>query len=144
MLFLGEYKVTFTGKGRIVIPKKIREALGKTNTFTLTKGFDRCLSGFRNEEWEKGANDLMGTSLLEMQKVEMKRHLFSSAMVCEIDDQGRVVIPKNLLDYGDLEGNELILIGVGTYFEIWNPDKWVQYSKNIEKNIKYLAKSNKV
>jgi len=137
MLFLGEYRVNFTSSGRIVIPKKIREALGKTKTLTLTKGFDPCLSGFRNEDWEKSAYELMGISVLEMKKIEIKRHLFSSASVLEIDDQGRVVIPKNLLEYADLiNKNEAILIGVGTYFEIWAVERWEKYQKEIEKNIK--------
>lgn len=139
MLFLGEYRVTFTGSGRIVIPKKIRETLGKAKTFTLTKGFDKCLSGFRNEEWEKGAEELMNPSLLEMQKVEMKRHLFSSATIVDIDEQGRIVIPKNLLRYAELNKKEVMLVGVGTYFEIWNVEKWSKYLIVVEKNIKHLS-----
>jgi len=139
MLFLGEYRLAFTGQGRIVIPKKIREALGKAKTFTLTKGFDKCLSGFRNEEWEKGAQELMSPSLLEMQKVEMKRHLFSSATMVDIDEQGRIVMPKNLLEYAELNEKEVILVGVGTYFEIWNVEKWSKYMNNVEKNIKNLT-----
>lgn len=139
MLFLGEYRVNFTGKGRVVIPKKIRQALGKTKTFTLTKGFERCLAGFRNEEWEQETLKLMSGSALEMQRSEIKRHLFSSANVVEIDDQGRVVVPKNLLDYAHLTGKDVILIGVGTYFEVWNAVDWREYSKKIEKNIKNYA-----
>ncbi len=135
MLFLGEYRVNFSGQGRIIVPKKIREALGKIKTFTLTKGFERCLSGFRNEEWEKGAADLMGTSVLEMQKSDMKRHLFSGASVIEIDEQGRVIIPRNLIEYAGLTGAEAIIIGVGTYFEVWEPEKWKEYSEHVEKNI---------
>jgi len=140
MLFLGEFRVNFTGKGRIVIPKKIREALGKVQSFTLTKGFDRCLSGFRNSDWEKGTVELMSDSILEMKKTEMKRHLFSSATTIEIDDQGRIVIPKNLLEYGELDKNEVVLIGVGTYFEIWNQEKWQKYISDVSKNIKDFAK----
>jgi len=139
MLFLGEYQVVFTGNGRIVIPKKIREALGDTRTFTLTKGFDQCLSGFRNEDWEKGTQELMGPSVLEMKKMEMKRHLFSSAVVLEIDDQGRIVIPKHLIEYADLNGKDVVIIGVGTYFEIWNTEKWKQYVKDNEKNIRNIV-----
>jgi len=137
MLFFGEYEVNITLGGRIVIPKKIREALGKTKSFTLTKGFDPCLSGFRNEDWEKNVYELMGVSVLEMRKMEIKRHLFSSAAVLEMDEQGRVVIPKNLLIYANLlNKNEAVFIGVGTYFEIWANDKWKTYQKEIEKNIK--------
>ena len=141
MLFLGEYQVNFTGKGRIVIPKKIREVFGDSRTLTLTKGFDQCLSGFKNEDWEKSATELMSNSVLEMQKIEMKRHLFSSAISLEIDDQGRIVIPKNLLDYAGLTDQEAILIGVGTYFEIWSVSKWQEYSKEVGKNIKNLTQS---
>ncbi len=140
MLFVGEYRVVFTGAGRIVIPKKIRDALGSGQTFTLTKAFDRCLSGFRNEDWEKGTQELMGQSLLEMKKVEMKRHLFSSAALIDIDEQGRVVIPKNLLEYAGLSGKEVVIIGVGSYFELWEPERWTSYSKNVEENIKTFAK----
>jgi MraZ protein len=136
MLFLGEYRVNFSGQGRVVVPKKIREALGKTKTFTLTKGFDRCLSGFRNEDWEKETVKLMGNVAMEQQTAEAKRHFFSSAVVIEVDEQGRIVIPKNLLDYADLKGKDVVMIGVGTYFEAWNTDAWTQYSKEIEKKIK--------
>lgn len=139
MLFLGEFRVNFSGQGRFIIPKKVREALGKTKTFTLTKGFDRCLSGFRNEDWEKETVKLMGNTALEMQTAEMKRHFFSSAVILEIDDQGRVVVPKNLLDYANLKGKDVVMIGVGTYFEVWNTEQWIEYSKKIEKNIKTYA-----
>lgn len=132
--------MNFSGQGRIVIPKKIREALGSIETFTLTKGFDRCLSGYRNNEWEKGAENLVGPSILEAQKVEMKRHLFSSASTIDIDDQGRIIIPKTLFEYAGLHGEDVIIIGVGSYFEIWNPVRWSEYSLNIEKNIKSYAK----
>jgi MraZ protein len=55
----------------------------------------------------------------------------------EIDDQGRVVIPKNLLLYANLTNqNEAIFIGVGTYFEVWSVNQWEKYQKEIEKNIK--------
>lgn len=139
MLFVGEYQVVFSGSGRIVIPKKIREALGDVRSFTLTKGFDQCLSGWRNKDWEKGTQELMGPSVLEMRKVEMKRHLFSGAIVLEIDDQGRVVIPKHLIKYADLQGNDVVIIGVGAFFEVWNTDKWKLYVKNNEKNISNIA-----
>jgi MraZ protein len=131
MFFVGEYRVTFSGQGRIIIPKKIREALGTSKTFTLTKGFDSCLSGFRNADWEKAANELLNQSTLENRKEETKRHLFSSSAIMEIDVQGRFVIPKNLLDYAQLTASATI-IGAGDHFEIWQPKKWDEYIKKIK------------
>ena len=132
MFFLGEYRVTFTGQGRIIIPKKIREALGTEKTFTLTKGLDSCLSGFRNNDWEKAAKELLNASPLEMQKAETKRHLFSSAIIVEIDDQCRFVITKTLLSYAGLT-SEAVIIGVGDHFEVWQPQRWQEYQKKLEK-----------
>ncbi len=132
MLFVGEYRITFTGQSRIIIPKKIREALDNGKTFTLTKGLDSCLSGFRNSDWEMAAKELLSPSPLEMQKAEVKRHLFSSATILEIDDQGRIVIPKTLLDYAGLVNNAVI-IGVGDHFEIWQPQRWDKYQKKLDK-----------
>ena len=131
VFFVGEYRVTFSGQGRIIIPKKIREALGTSKTFTLTKGFDGCLSGFRNTDWEKAANELISQSSLEEQKSETKRHLFSSAAIIEIDNQGRFVIPKVLLDYASLKNNATI-IGVGDHFEVWESNKWNESIKKIK------------
>ncbi len=134
MFFLGEYRVTFTGQGRIIIPKKIREALGTEKTFTLTKGLDGCLSGFRNGDWEKAAKELLNASPLEMHKAETKRHLFSSAIIVEIDDQGRFVITKSLLSYARLT-NKAVIIGVGDHFEVWEPKKWEDYQKKMNNKI---------
>ena len=130
MFFVGEYRVSFSGQGRIIIPKKIREALGTSKTFTLTKGYDSCLSGFRNADWERAAKELISQSSLEVQKAELKRHLFSSAAIVEIDVQGRFVIPKNLLDYAGLK-NKAAIIGGGDRFEVWEPNKWDDYIKKI-------------
>lgn len=141
MLFLGEFEVSFTGQGRILIPKKIREALGETKSLVLTKGFDICLAGFRTTDWENGAQALMTPSLLEMDKIEIKRHLFSSAAQLDIDEQGRIVIPKSLLSYADLMKKEVLIIGVGTHFEIWNREKWNEYQKTTQQIIKNLPKN---
>ncbi|OGK14728.1 division/cell wall cluster transcriptional repressor MraZ [Candidatus Roizmanbacteria bacterium RIFCSPHIGHO2_02_FULL_37_15] len=131
MFFVGEYRVTFSGQGRIIIPKKIREALGKGKTFTLTKGFDNCLSGYRNKDWEKAAQELISQSSLEVRKSETKRFLFSSAAIVEIDNQGRFVTPKNLLDYAGLN-NKAVIIGVGDHFEVWESIRWDEYIKKVK------------
>lgn len=141
MLFLGEFEVNFTGKGRISIPKKIREALGKEQ-LVLTKGFNRNLTGYRLKDWESSAQTLLSPSIFSMDKLDVKRHLFSSAAVLEIDDQGRIIVPKNLLNYGDLNEKTIVIIGAGTNFEMWNKKEWEQYRSKTEKSINELAKES--
>jgi len=130
MVFFGEYTVSFSAPGRIVLPKKLRELL-KGDVFILTKGFDTCLSGYDKEDWEIRAKALLDVSLLEKENLEKRRFLFSSIVYLEIDDQGRFVIPRNLLSYAGIS-EKVSIIGVGDHFEIWNQDKWEKYSKDIK------------
>jgi len=126
MVFFGEYQINFSGSGRLLLPKKVRELL-KGNTFILTKGFGNCLSGYDKDDWEKRASELLNPSLLQPTDMENRRYIFSSLVYLEIDDQGRFVVPKNLLEYGQLM-EKVIIIGVGDHFEIWDEKKWKNYA----------------
>ncbi len=127
MVFFGEYQLSFTSANRLVLPKRIRELL-KGNIFILTKGFDFCLAGYDKEDWETRANALFGTSLLDKENLAKQRLLFSSTSYLEIDDQGRFVIPKNLIEYANLK-KDVVILGVGDHFEIWSLENWKKYEK---------------
>ncbi|MGB9883394.1 MAG: division/cell wall cluster transcriptional repressor MraZ [Microgenomates group bacterium] len=127
MVFFGEYQLSFTSANRLVLPKRIRELL-KGNTFILTKGFDFCLAGYDKEDWETRANALFRTSLLDKENLAKQRLLFSSISYLEIDDQGRFVIPKNLIEYANLK-KDVVILGVGDHFEIWSQENWKKYAK---------------
>lgn len=130
MVFFGEYQISFSGSGRLLLPKKVRELL-KGNTFILTKGFGNCLSGYDKDDWEKRASELLNPSLLQPTDMDNRRYVFSSLVYLEIDEQGRFVIPKNLLEYSNLS-NKVVIIGVGDHFEIWDMDKWETYKLKIK------------
>ncbi len=127
MVFFGEYLVSFTAPGRIVLPKKIRSLI-KGEDFILSKGFDNCLAGYDRSEWEFKTRDLAQVSLLDRANLAQRRFVFSSADLAEIDDQGRFVIPKQMLEFADLNSKAMI-VGVGDHFEIWNQQKWVNELK---------------
>lgn len=131
MVFFGEYQVNLSGAGRFLLPKRIRELL-KGNTFILTKGFDNSLAGYDKEDWEKRASDLLNPSILQPTDLKERREIFSALTYLEIDEQGRFVIPKNLLNYSGLK-DEAVIIGVGDHFEIWSNEKWKEYNKRIKK-----------
>lgn len=132
MVFFGEYHVSFTGNGRLVLPKKIRELL-KGDVFILSKGYDQCLTGYDKEEWEQRAQSVLGaSSLLEQENISKKRFLFASTTYVEIDDQGRFVIPKGLLEFAHLAELKAVIVGVGDHFEIWDEKKWELYLKTVK------------
>ena len=126
MVFFGEYQINFSGSGRLLLPKKVRELL-KGNTFILTKGFGDCLAGYDKDDWEKRASELLNPSLLQPTDMDNRRYIFSSLVYLEIDEQGRFVVPKNLLEYGRLK-EKITVIGVGDHFEIWDEKNWKKYA----------------
>lgn len=132
MVFYGEYLVSSSGANRFVLPKKIRELL-KGDIFILTKGFDFCLNGYDREDWEKRINNLFFQPLISKEQLEKQRFIFSSMSYTEIDNQGRFVIPKSLLQFSSIK-DKAIIIGVGDHFEIWNENKWRQYEKKLFPN----------
>ncbi len=135
MVFFGEYQLSITAPGRLVLPKKIR-GLIRGNIFVLTKGFTKCLFGYDKDNWEERAKTLMSDVLTNKENLEQKRLIFASSHYLEIDEQGRFLLPKNLILYADLK-DKATIIGVGDHFEIWDQEKWEIYKKQIEKSEGY-------
>ncbi len=128
-MFLGEYITRFSGKGRVILPKKMREEiLGKE--IVLTRGFERCIFGFDIRVWKKEAEKQLEISATEERARYLRRYLFSSSEPVELDSQGRIVIPSALLTFAKLF-DDVVIIGAGDHFEIWNKSNWGKHIKEI-------------
>ncbi len=129
-MFLGEYKHTLTKGNRLVLPSKIRgEIVGKE--IILTRGFENCILGYQKSTFEKMAESELAKPVSETEARKIRRQLFSGAILTEIDNQGRVVVPKNLLEYAKIK-TEILIIGTGDHFELWEEKVWVDYLGKIE------------
>ena len=120
-MFIGEYNHTLDAKGRLIVPSKLRESLGER--FFLTKGLDGCLSVYPQEEWETFTNKIHELPMTNKDARKFSRFFLAGASECEIDKQGRILIPANLREFAKLE-KEAVLVGVSNRIEIWNRDKW--------------------
>ena len=120
-MFIGEYNHTLDAKGRLIVPSKLRESLGER--FFLTKGLDGCLSVYPQEEWETFTNKIHELPMTNKDDRKFSRFFLAGASECEIDKQGRILIPANLREFAKLE-KEAVLVGVSNRIEIWNRDKW--------------------
>jgi MraZ protein len=131
MLFWGESEHTLDPNGRVIIPTKYRFSLGET--FVIAKGHGKCLRIF-TQDWiakVKGKADKIGDPLADLfdpEKLRLSRFLGSQMVEAKTDAQCRVVIPQKFRDLAEI-GNSLVLIGVGDWIEIWNPDNWKTYSE---------------
>ena len=129
-MLMGEYSHSLDTKGRLIMPAKLRQDIGEK--FILTKGLDGCLFAFSQTEWNNFEEKLKNLPLSDKNARNFVRFFLSGATECEIDKQGRFLIPTNLRTSAKLE-KDAIIIGVGTRIEIWNKDKWEEY--NSEENI---------
>ena len=129
-MLIGEYEHSLDAKGRLIMPSKLRESMGEK--FIVTKGLDGCLFGFSKHEWTNFEEKLKTLPLTNKNARDFVRFFLSGATECEIDKQGRFLIPSNLRQYALME-KDVVIIGVGTRIEIWNKNKWEEY--NSEENI---------
>ena len=127
-MLIGEYEHSLDLKGRLIMPSKLRTDIGER--FILTKGLDGCLFAFSTEEWSNFETKLKALPLSDKNARNFVRFFLSGATECEIDKQGRFLIPNNLREAANLE-KEVIIIGVGTRLEIWDKDTWMKCDENI-------------
>ena len=127
-MLIGEYEHTIDAKGRISMPSKLRRDMGEA--FIVTKGLDGCLFAFSQEEWKNFETKLKSLPLSDKNARNFVRFFLAGATECEIDKQGRFLIPSNLRTAANLE-KEAVIIGVGTRLEIWNKDVWTSKDEEI-------------
>ena len=127
-MLIGEYDHTIDAKGRLSMPSKLRRDMGEA--FIVTKGLDGCLFAFSQDEWKNFETKLKSLPLSDKNARNFVRFFLAGATECEIDKQGRFLIPSNLREAGKL-GKEAIIIGVGTRLEIWNKEIWTSKDEEI-------------
>ena len=120
-MFMGEYNHTIDPKGRLIIPAKFREALG--DEFVVTKGLDGCLFVYANTEWNNFEEKLRTLPLTNKNARQFTRFFLAGAAACEVDKQGRILIPQVLREFAKLE-KDVVLVGVASRIEIWSKEVW--------------------
>lgn len=114
-MLYGQFYHNLDAKGRLSVPSKLREKLGET--FIAAAVMDRCICLYSTDEWEKL---MAGLGEMPMTKARrLQRYLSSNAVDVTVDAQGRILLPKHLLQYAELT-KETVVIGAGNRAEIWN------------------------
>ena len=114
----GEYQHALDNKGRIFIPAKLREELGQVLYVTLS--MDRCLSVYSEESWDSLTDKVNALPYVRQRKM---RPLFAHAVRCEMDAQGRILLPQNLREWAGFEKN-VTVVGCNNHAERWDSDNW--------------------
>ena len=129
-LFLGEYDQSLDDRGRVTLPRKIRQEI-TGEEIVLARGYEGCIFGFDKSSWEKEAGKHLDTPVTDEKGREVRRYLFAGAEKVGIDKLGRILLPAQLKEHG-LITREVKVIGAGDHFEIWDTARWREYADKLD------------
>ncbi len=124
-MFRGGFAHSLDDKGRVIIPQKFRLLLGEK--FMITKGVDKCLWVFTEEEFRKLEDRLSAQPMLDSNVIVLQRFFSGEAVDATTDSQGRVALPSNLREFAMID-KEVMIIGAVNRIEIWGKQRWDEKS----------------
>jgi MraZ protein len=127
-VFWGEFTHTIDEKGRLTIPAKYRHQLQEA---IITRGLDRNLVLYPTAAWRQLADRLRQLPITDPNARALQRLFFSGAQEVSPDRQGRVLIPPYLREYAGVE-SDVIIAGMESYVEIWNPNAWAKVLASVQ------------
>ena len=136
-MFIGEFETSLDGKGRVVIPARMREVLRTKyddGLLILTHGLDQCLAVYPYEEWQKVAAAFKQKLPVYTRSARwMQRQFYRSAIECRLDGQGRLLIPPKHRQSAHIE-KEVVITGCYNRIEIWGREVLEAYDSQFERS----------
>lgn len=125
--FIGDYTCKLDSKGRVVVPAVFRKEMQavEENTLVLRRNiFDECIDLYTKGEWLNLIADLRSKmSQFNREQVRFKREFFRGVMEVELDGNGRILIPRRMLEEVGIE-EEIVMVGQDSKIEIWGKIKY--------------------
>ena len=128
--FKGQAAYSVDTKGRIAIPAKMRGVLHPEakNTFTVTRGFEKCVFLYPLDHWSKMESEMRALNMYNRESRNFLRTILMWADEVTLDAQGRVSIAKPLMEFAGIQaGGSALIIGSLDHIEIWDPDTFEHY-----------------
>lgn len=125
-MFRGVNNLNLDSKGRLAVPTRHREPLMQRCGGQLVLTVDsreNCLLLYPLPDWEEIERKLVKLPSLSKQVRRLQRLLIGHATECELDGNGRILLPAPLREFAGLD-KAAILIGQGNKFEIWSEENW--------------------
>ena len=128
-MLMGKNYNSTDAKNRMIIPSKYRDELGYK--CVLTKGDDKCLYIYPVREWEKVREKLSSLPTSDKGIRAYIRKVYSNAVECEMDKQGRLTLPNELREFAGIE-KDLVTVGMMNRVEVWSREIWDAQADDFE------------
>lgn len=123
MYFFGRHDHSLDDKSRLMLPTRLRDQL--SGQLFMTLGLDRCINLYTYEAFMQIAKQRASLNDLAKQERSFMRTFFSSSIECEMDKQGRILLPKNLQKLVSIS-KDVVVIGNNDHIEIWDREHYEQ------------------
>lgn len=128
-MFFGRYEHSLDSKGRLTLPAEYAGELAAG--VVLTRGMESCVYLFPRAEFERISGQLSALSLTDSRVRKLKRWLFTNAQMVEPDRQRRVILPPRLREQAGI-ADKVIIAGMDSYVELWQPEAWEAHDLLLE------------
>ena len=122
-MYFGETAINLDAKGRLAMPMRYRDAIREECDGRLVLTYSAFDSGalylYPDQVWEGVRDEVMGLTTFNPAHRSLQRKLVGSASAVEADGNGRIQLPLTLRQVAGLE-KRVVLLGMGSRFEIWN------------------------
>ncbi|AKH37677.1 MULTISPECIES: division/cell wall cluster transcriptional repressor MraZ [Nitrosomonas] len=126
-MFRGITQLCLDSKSRFAVPAKYREELLSScaGNLVITADPSRCLLIYPQPSWEPIEKKLNSLSSFNPQSRSLQRLIVGNACDVEMDSAGRVLVVAPLRQFASLV-KDIVLVGQGEKFELWDAEKWNQ------------------
>jgi len=132
--FSGNFAHNIDPKGRVTIPAAYREALAEGFTIGLNNQF-AAIALYPKAKWEEKCEQLSRIPESDIMGMRYVRLITGNSFSdCELDGQGRVLLPATLRQKAGLD-KAIRFVGMGQYLEIWDEERYIAVNKQDEENI---------
>jgi MraZ protein len=124
-VFRGSFEHSVDAKGRVSVPSRFREIIADRyeGKLVLTMDLDKCVMVYPLEEWERVEEKIKALPQSQKEVKDYTRFIFSNASECELDKQGRILIPPSLRERAGLN-KSVMVVGIIDKMEIWDRTAW--------------------
>ena len=130
-MFLSSYENKIDKKGRVSVPATFRSHLSSMgyNGFISYPSFNHsALEACSQDRIEKLSNAIDSLNPFEEKRDYFATSVLSESENLQFDTEGRVSLSKKLLSHAKIK-NDVLFVGLGKTFQIWEPKIFDKYKK---------------
>jgi MraZ protein len=138
--FIGEFECKIDNKGRIILPSKLRLQIpeNESSNMVINRGFEKCLVLYTQLDWNLETQKLEVLNEFNREARRFIRQFNNGANIVTIDNQSRLNIPNNLIEYANFK-DELVISCYGNKIELWDKKQYEQEMKMDDNEFEKMA-----